>query len=187
MLGILIVVAAAFGYFVISKNGSVGELLKTYSHPSGAFSFKYPDSYHVIEIEGAALIQVAPKTLSESVSPLSAFASLQVMYYPNYDSEAARFLTNPTLTSRNVTLSSNTFKVISFPNRPEYGSKYIMSLYGGENPSIFLVGNVSANTEGFTDEKFEEILKTLTLDKENLILLAKEQASAMQKRVWRPK
>lgn len=168
----LVVIA---GIFFALKNPTKNQPV-LYSHSSGAFSFSHPNSLKIIEIEKITLIEPASATNDTLVNPLKSIGRFQAAYYPNYISE----LTNRRAEIQTFFANGNRVISATFPNIPQSGTVYLIPLEDETNPSAFIIGTLSANTEGFSQEKFEEIVKSLTVNKEKALELVQEQKVVME-------
>lgn len=168
ILGIVILIIAT--YIIINKFNDNSVSLNTFTDSNGAFSFKYPANLVVLEKEGI----VAIADSKDSIKPL---ASISVLTYPNY---LARFKDSNEVNIKPTTFNTYKTYVISYPKNPQLGIQYLVSLEDNDNPSSFLFATIIPNTNGFSQEQFDSIFKSLVIDKEKTQKLADEALTMMK-------
>lgn len=153
---IIIIIAGVFAYKydLIPQNILSGFTtpvkFKTYTHPSGAFSFHYPEEFSIIEKDKSRITL----NTAEGEEILS--------FYPQYEPGQAL----PTSATAGVNiLNINTYKVIKLdvPNQPIYGSKYVFA-FEETNPSYFLIFEMPQPGKFFSQKYIDTILNSVSID-----------------------
>lgn len=165
-----------------------------FTHSTGAFSFDYPSDlisvteqlYSAADAEryrqagleevGVLMSNVpvgknvsSSENNSASPSLLQKVAGIAVIYHPDFTKNFSGNSSDGFAPSiENTVIDGNKTYIVSYAKYPTYGRQYYISLEAGENPSFFLVGSLSPNTAGFTQGQFDDLMKSVTVNRQKL-------------------